>query len=237
MIFHRIAVAGMLIVAAFLTVGEAWAQQSGQQRSSGATSRNSPSESRSGRSAAGVERPVMGTAGASSTPGGSSMIGGASERAPRTLQAGEFVGAVQAEEGGFIGATIAEPENVRSAIDGPLIREARPQRLPGGGAAARPTEAQGMYSPRLVFAPGSVLADSFAAPPEIVRQTAAVSLMRRFRGHPGVQSVRVLNENGRITLRGVVNSEHDRQLAELLSSFEPGVWNVHNEIAVVETEQ
>jgi hypothetical protein len=165
------------------------------------------------------------------------MIGGASGRAPRTLQAGEFVGAAQAEEGGFVGATAAQPEDVRSAIDGPLVREARPQQQPGGRTAARQTEAQGMYSPRLVFATGSLLADSFASPPEIVRQTAAVSLTRRFHEYSGVQGVRVVNEDGRITLRGVVESEHDKRLAEILSSFEPGVWDVRNEIAVIGVDQ
>ena len=38
-------------------------------------------------------------------------------------------------------------------------------------------------------------------------------------------------------LRGRVATEHDRQLVELLTRFEPGIWRVQNEVTVGEREQ
>lgn len=55
---------------------------------------------------------------------------------------------------------------------------------------------------------------------------------------PGAPMQRLSNvsltmENDTVVLRGRVATEHDRQLAEILTRFEPGVWQVRNEVTVV----
>lgn len=47
-----------------------------------------------------------------------------------------------------------------------------------------------------------------------------------------LSQVTIAMENDTAVLRGRVATEHDRQLAEILATFEPGVWQVRNEVSV-----
>lgn len=47
-----------------------------------------------------------------------------------------------------------------------------------------------------------------------------------------LSQVTIVMENDTAVLRGQVAAEHDRQLAEILTKFEPGVWQVRNEVTV-----
>ena len=45
-----------------------------------------------------------------------------------------------------------------------------------------------------------------------------------------IPSIRIIVENGHVTLTGVVNSEFDRQLAQTIARQQPGVFSVKNEL-------
>jgi hyperosmotically inducible protein len=68
-----------------------------------------------------------------------------------------------------------------------------------------------------------------------------VRLFRTIYGYPGLQkyelglnkSIRIIVENGHVTLMGVVDSEMDKNIAGIRANGVPGVFSVDNQLKVV----
>jgi hypothetical protein len=78
------------------------------------------------------------------------------------------------------------------------------------------------------------LEPTFAAPPARGLAAAVADELRRSTQIRKLSPIGVTLDGEKAILRGQVASEHDRQLAELLVRFEPGIWQVQNELTVVE---
>jgi hyperosmotically inducible protein len=66
---------------------------------------------------------------------------------------------------------------------------------------------------------------------DIRYETAARIYMHPlFRGGEIPGPVHIIAENGRVTLTGIVTSEYERQVAEMIASAVPGVTRVENRL-------
>lgn len=109
------------------------------------------------------------------------------------------------------------------------LREPSPPE--GSGAPApRPSPASGAGS---VLPRQSVAIGSGAARPATGSGPQVAEAIQRSPQIRKLSPIAVTVENETATLRGKVATEHDRQLAELVARFEPGVWQVRNELTVV----
>lgn len=107
--------------------------------------------------------------------------------------------------------------------------------LESTSAAVRPARVSSPMFAVAEPAQPAVRAVSFGAPAPGGGAAAAVSeMIRRSDGIRKLSPIHVTVQNETAILRGQVATEHDRQLAELLARFEPGVWQVQNELTVGE---
>ncbi len=139
-------------------------------------------------------------------------------------EATDFVGA-GAREGGFVGGQSAVGETeIRSAIEGDLVREAvdpainRQRNLP-----QLPT---GMYAPRLRlgFTPATI--------PLPAMEQAVTERLTMLETIRPTRPIEVSMAGRTATLHGAVGSEHEKRLAGLMLLFEPGISKVENELEV-----
>ena len=72
----------------------------------------------------------------------------------------------------------------------------------------------------------------YPKPPSDKLTTALTRRLVQTKGLHMQSPVTVLAQNGTVTLRGTVASEHARAVAERLVRLEPGVWKVNNELQV-----
>jgi hypothetical protein len=63
---------------------------------------------------------------------------------------------------------------------------------------------------------------------------AVADVIRHNKQIQSTSPITITVENETAILRGQVANEHDRQLAEILTRFEPGIWQVRNELTVGE---
>ena len=140
-----------------------------------------------------------------------------------------FVGADRTEASVFVGSTQATNDGeVTTAVE--TLREQPTVRVNRDATAAR----RGMYRPRLriAFAPQPPLRGDGSPKPQRSFETLSIPL-RELSNERGVQISHVPMERA-ATLSGTVPTEHDRQIAELLVMFEPGVETVKNDLQVTE---
>jgi hypothetical protein len=98
-----------------------------------------------------------------------------------------------------------------------------------GPESSVPPNAGGRVAP----AAAPLVAVSFA--PSQPARSPADGIAAVLQGAPQIgkrSSIRVFVQNETAILRGEVATPHDRELAENLARFEPGIWDVKNEIVV-----
>ncbi|MGC6448793.1 MAG: BON domain-containing protein [Rubripirellula sp.] len=88
-----------------------------------------------------------------------------------------------------------------------------------------------MYLPKIVLSPELI----------VVRQTnvkpIAKEHIRASINLASSQKIEVLVVNQTAILRGVVSSDKEKNLAATLALFEPGIWNVDNQLQVEQAVQ
>jgi hypothetical protein len=141
-------------------------------------------------------------------------------RGNRSLQ--DFVGADTRERGGFVGEQAAAASGaVVSAV-----RDLRPRREMNLNQPLRASRSSQLYHPRLRvdFSFDRLSGEQLGAR---IRDQLQVTETLGLQG-----PIEVSVAAGTATLRGAVASAHDREMAELLVRFEPGISTVINELAV-----
>ena len=216
----------LAVLAVFSGVPEVQAQLFGKRTLGGSISRRP-----------GASRPTMDQAGTVTSD--RRFVRGQRDRT-------DFVGTDRGDSTSFVGAAQGQTQGtVTSSTTG--LRE-QPRRIVNLPRGPQPTA--GMYLPRLSL--------SLATVAPVTAATTAQKLGQQYRelrsrgrdsgsGNPqqpepvkpsrhAVTRLRVTIEvslEGRVaTLRGVAASEHDRRLAGLLATFEPGIDSVNNQIQV-----
>jgi hypothetical protein len=130
------------------------------------------------------------------------------------------------------------PETLPEAPGGPdqWLRSRGPgsETLPEAPAEPRPESgvppnSGGRFTP----APAPMVAITFA--PSLPARSPADGIAKMLQGAPQIgkrSSIRVIVQNETAILRGEVATPHDRELAENLARFEPGIWDVKNELVI-----
>lgn len=143
----------------------------------------------------------------------------------RARTAGEFVGSDRGDST-FVGSAQATTDGrVTLTVDG--LRE----RNPPGINRPRVRQSSGIYPERLSVA--------FAHPPVSFGREVASNVDGETTDHLGRMAARrgfAIERRPEVrsaVVMGTVATEHDRQIAALLASFEPGVESVKNEIQIV----
>ena len=173
--------------------------------------------------------------GSGTTAGKGTMFGGSSGLA-NLANSGQIQGRERylrqnRRAGQFVGADSAEvAQNLRnfSVLGGRATRQAGIGR--SSSAPRQPTAAGG--GPSLRFQ--ARLEAAFEHPQPNVQATTQ-RIVDRLGGARGIKSVgpvQVVVQGDTAVLRGQVASAHDRLLAEQLARFEPGVWQIKNELTV-----
>ena len=142
-------------------------------------------------------------------------------------EATDFVGS-DSREGGFVGGQSAADGEIRSAIEGALVRRATD---PAINRMRSPPQLQtGMYAPRLRlgFTPTTLPAPAI--------ETAMIERLSVSSAIRSTVPLEVSMAGRTATLRGTVGSEHEKRLAGLMVLFEPGISKVQNELAVTTPE-
>ena len=224
---HHINLVGIVFFAVFLCASGTSAQMFGQRKVGRPLAQQSGASGGSAaasRAANPANRTTAGTGG--SRPGAESRPSLVSEDA-RFIRgnraASDFVGAVNPESQQFVGLQELDvsAEEIRSAVDDLQI-ETGPDanRIVDPVMPARVR----MYAPRLQLGFPT-------APTPTVHVNAR--LARRLETTLPIESssqIEVLVAGDAAILRGVVASERDRKMAELLLQFEPGIARVQNEL-------
>lgn len=181
-------------------------------------------------------QPVFGTTTGTTATG---QAGGAVRQGQAGTQAA-FVGRGD-NAGRFVGNQMAGQQTSANG-GGSQFRNSASQFRNLGGRAAGGT--QGSFNPgrngsqagtsRLVFRPKQRIAFSF---PERESSSLAAALTAHFDRlsyrAPGLAGVNVvLDGEGAVTLKGVVDSAETKQLAAIMARMEPGVRTVQNELTV-----
>jgi len=138
----------------------------------------------------------------------------------------DFVGADLLDRGGFVGAVQGSPRGaIRSAITNlrPLVNE-QINRVPPDplGRRARP------YAPRLI------VAFEYPQPSDDELQSTLAEYVLRVPGMDRLGPIEVSVVGQTAILRGVVASEHQRDVAEQLVLLEPGVRAIRNELVLAD---
>lgn len=109
----------------------------------------------------------------------------------------------------------------------------RSSATPTTGAAVLSGHAAPAWTRTVVTARSPSLVLDFASPPPAHGPAATVAdLIRRNDRIQQLSPISVTLQDETAVLRGRVATEHDRQLVELLTRFEPGIWQVKNELTV-----
>ncbi len=153
-------------------------------------------------------------------------------------QPGQFVGADTQDVSGILstlgsGARTMSTQNFNArAISGQgRSRVNQPGNQPGGGGPGR-TGRGSRSAPPLAVAVELGFEPPQAAPPAVLSQTLTAKIGQSKRIQT-IQPIQVLlAEDGTAVLRGVVASQHDRELAAQWLLLEPGVRSVQNELEV-----
>lgn len=142
---------------------------------------------------------------------------------------GDFVGTDAGERREFVGAQeAADISRVRPSTDGLRVKESREANEQYRSATER---RNAMYDPRLVIA----FDVNRQSPPAIqagLQQRLADSRHSRW-----ADTVSVAVRGDTVVLSGKVASSHDREMAELVLMFEPGVAKVENRLAVLPSQR
>lgn len=141
--------------------------------------------------------------------------------------ADSFVGA--SREGGFVGGTSAVDQvEIRSAVEGDLVREAIDPAI--NRMRTLPQLPTGMYAPRLRlgFTP--------TTPPAPAMEAAMADRLTKSTTIRSWAPLEVSLAGRTATLHGTVGSEHERRLAGLMLLFEPGISKVENQLAVAPSD-
>lgn len=141
--------------------------------------------------------------------------------------ASDFVGSSRADAAAFVGSTQAVNDGVvPSSVTG--LREQPTRRVNRPASAA----VRGMYRPRMTVAfevprtqPRTI--NGIQSPDQLPVPIALTQLARQ---HDLQISLSATERSA--TLTGTVPTENDRQIAELLLKFEPGLENVTNDLQV-----
>lgn len=145
---------------------------------------------------------------------------------PLPLRAGESSGS----EGETRATGPGEIESPRAPQPEQWFRE------PAGGSTSLGTPANENTSPTSGGAGNAVVVVPARRTPVALSPAAGAPTTPPVATNVQVQRlsrVTIVMENDTAVLRGQVATEHDRQLAEILTKFEPGVWQVRNEVTVV----
>ncbi len=131
----------------------------------------------------------------------------------------EFVGTDRRDAAGFVGRQEAGSARLIGAALAPPVPMRRPDEQVNQPVPA--SVGQGPYPPKLHV--------NFPVPQRDEKQLASEIEARLTRlGH----SIEVSVADHVATIRGKVASEEERRLAAVLVSFEPGVWEIQNELQV-----
>lgn len=136
----------------------------------------------------------------------------------------DFVGSDSRDRGGFVGSVQGSTAgSVRSTTSGLRVEMGTTSAVNRPRAAPSRT---GMYEPRLQVAFEVPVAAPESVNSELTKRLGSTRAITR----KGPISVSVAGRTA--ILRGVVASERDRRLAQMLVLFEPGVSDVRNELTV-----
>lgn len=221
-ILLKVLVIGGLVTLGLPTVG--WAQSSRSPTSTRSLGGTTFGSSGSSRGSSGVSGASMGIPSLGSTAQVSS-----SDRFVRgNRQAGAFVGTDSADTQAFVGQVGAGTNSGRSSMRRSNRNSARNQAANRQANNSREVEIRSEI--RLGFA--------YEAP---AQSELTTKLAGRLDGCSRIQSrgpYRIsVDGGGMATLRGVVATEHDRMLAEMLIRLEPGVRQVQNDLTVAQAAQ
>lgn len=134
----------------------------------------------------------------------------------------DFVGADRLDQTTFVGAQSADISgDVRTAVED--LSVTRERNLNERMQVARGKE---MYNPRLR------INFAFAAPSNEEVSARFVTQLQATETLRPLGPIEVSVKDGTATLRGVVASARDREIAALLARFEPGISSVKNELRV-----
>lgn len=144
-------------------------------------------------------------------------------------RSGEFVGTDAGERREFVGAQEASGiSRVRSSTSGLRVKKSREANVEFRAASER---RNAMYDPRLVIA-FNVNRKSPRVIQASLQQHLAGSRHSRW-----ADTVSVSVRGDTAVLSGKVASSHDREMAELVLMFEPGVAKVENRLTVIPPQQ
>jgi hypothetical protein len=195
---------------AALCAGSAQAQMFGTRQLGGMLSRQ-PSPGGTGNAAS----PAIGN------PGGT--ITGAERFVRGARQANDFVGTDTGDRRGYVGRA---QSRIRRATPVTTNLQTRPEPKVNQAAPSETSSATSLYQPRLALAP-----ELSGTPPGAI-ETALVEHLRRSGGIRWTGPLKVSLEGRTAVLRGEVASARDRELAEALAQFEPGIDDVQNDLRV-----
>jgi len=137
----------------------------------------------------------------------------------------DFVGADASDQTTLVGAQSADmTTEVRTAVED--LRVTRERNL---NEQMRASRGKQMYNPRLR------VNFAFATPTNREVSARIVTQLQATETLNPLGPIEVLMEDGTATLRGVVASERDREMAALLARFEPGISSVKNELKIRQT--
>lgn len=144
----------------------------------------------------------------------------------------DFVGSDRTDMDGFVGSTAGRTQGtVTSSTTG--LREQPTAQV--NDAMTTPPR-RGPYAPRITLSASVGLTGSSQAAQQIA--LSLNSTLQRLEAPHGQTNtrppgpIRVTVKNRTAILSGVVATEHDRQVAGLLASFEPGVEEIENQLRV-----
>ena len=161
-----------------------------------------------------------------STTGGGSVgtVTGSERFVRRNRGRSDFIGTDSRDRRGFVGTVQGDTRGtVRSATSG--LRIETSSRSSANLPRAAPSKT-GMYEPRLVVRFTFQRPEAATLSSKLAHRLDTSGAIR----HLGSIEVSVAERTA--TLRGVVASERDRRMAELLVLFEPGISAVSNELTL-----
>jgi len=146
-------------------------------------------------------------------------------------QPGSFVGADTQDLGRFLGAVQAGQTGGQNRFSGlgPTGRSAQarqPRNAGGRASGSRRSAAQVRNSLSIAFDYPATAAPRIS--------TALAGRLERSKRIQNLSSIEVELRRGTATLRGVVATDHDRVLAEILALLEAGIWRVKNDLVVAQ---
>ncbi|MBL4883247.1 MAG: BON domain-containing protein [Planctomycetaceae bacterium] len=131
----------------------------------------------------------------------------------------DFVGSDRGDSATFVGREQGSTSgNVTSSVEG--LREQRTRSV----NRPRRTSRTGRYPARLTI---NFTSPALSLQPTVTLSPGLHSLIEK----RGIQ-IEVSKAGRLATLRGAVSSAHDRELAELLVLFEPGIEKIENELTI-----